>query len=294
VRYRTKKAQQQESKKRISMLRSMTGYSQKEVFLGWAKMIIDLKSVNHRFFEATYHLPVGFSFLEEVVKEKLQKRIKRGKVNFSLAFSPAPKEHAKVRVELAKDYLKEMRNLGKILGITPKVDLETILHLPGIITLELDENAKRDVGVKAVQLAGAAVEDLILKKEKEGAEIQKDLLFMSSQAQDYLKAIAKELSSIIGKKKKSVKDQQKLADILNNIDIHEEIQRLGFHLANFKKIILKNGEEPRGKEMDFITQEMLREANTIGAKSVSKKVSFSVVKIKTHIEKMREQLQNVE
>jgi len=277
------------------MLKSMTGYSQKETNFGWAKMIIDLRSVNHRFFEATYHLPVGFFFLEPALKEKLQKQIKRGKVNLSLTFSPAPKEKAKVRVELAKDYLKEMRKLGKILGIEPKVDLETILNLPGIITLELDEKAKRGCCVKAVQLASSAIEDLILKKEREGLEIQKDLLRMSAEAQNYLQAISKELRFIVGKKKKSIKDQQKLADMLNAIDIHEEIQRLGFHLDNFKRIILKNsGSDPQGKELDFITQEMLREANTIGAKSVSQKISFGVVKIKTHIEKMREQLQNVE
>jgi uncharacterized protein (TIGR00255 family) len=273
----------------------MTGFAHKETQLAWAKLIVDVRSVNHRFLEISYHFPVGFSVFEESVKENIQKFIKRGKVNFSLNISPAPKEKVKARLDLAKSYILEIKKMAGILGIKPEVNLDTVLHLPGVMALELDESAKREAGLKLASLTKEALADLIKNKENEGRSIENDLLRIAKEIEANLKTINRQMRLVAGKKKKLIKDQQRLADVLNSIDINEELQRLSFHFQNFRKVILKNSKnEPQGKELDFVSQEMLREANTIGAKSANKQISFAVVEIKTGVEKMREQLQNVE
>ncbi len=277
------------------MLRSMTAFTHREVSLGWAKLILEIKSVNHRFLDIVYHLPQGYLFLEENLKDDIRKRIARGRINLSLSFSPAPKEKPAIRLDLAKGYLGQIKKLSGQLKLSGAPDIQTILHLPGVISLELDENAKQDAMVKLGQLIQKSLGDLIYKKEKEGLSIQKDIINLLSQIERSLKKIQKEIAVVLRKKHSQIKDQQRLAEALNSIDIHEELQRLSFHLKNFRWTISKKTRyQPQGKELDFMTQEMQREINTIGAKSVSKKISFAVVKIKTLIENIREQLQNVE
>ncbi|MDP8259818.1 MAG: YicC/YloC family endoribonuclease [Candidatus Gygaella obscura] len=276
------------------MLRSMTAYAHKEFKTGWGKIIVEIKSLNHRFLDTVYHFPQGFLFLEETVSGRIRSALSRGRINYYLSFSPGPKENVVIRKDLIKSYLKQMKSLSKM-GIESFTDAQSILHLPGVLSLEIDDVFKKRVKKEVGRLTEAALRELIGKKTKEGTNTRRDIEHMLSKMVLLVNAIFKKTKISVKKYRNIITDNDRFSEKLNAIDVHEEIQRLSFHIKNTKqtlrrKVFLSG----TGKELSFVTQEMQREINTLGAKCVDKQISLKVIKVKSLIEKIREQLQNVE
>ncbi len=276
------------------MLRSMTAYAHKELKTDWGKIIVEIKSLNHRFLDVVYHLPQGFLFLEEDVSRQIRSEISRGRVNYYLSFSPGPKENVVIRKDLIKSYLKQMKGLSR-LGLKSFSDTQSILHLPGVLALEIDDKFKQNIRRQVERLTLSAIEELLHKKSKEGKSTRLDIERMLSTMNSLVQKIMKNTKANVRKYRGIIRDDERFSEKLNAMDVHEEIQRLSFHIKNTRQALKKNSfESGTGKELSFVTQEMQREINTLGAKSADKQISVDVIKIKSLIEKIREQLQNVE
>lgn len=272
-------------------MNSMTGFGEIEgkTPLGWVR--IEVKSLNHKFREIIFNLPPGYSSLEESLRRKL-KRIKRGRVNFSLQILPQVKREVLIDRELLKSYFKHIRQLKKDFGLEENLSLDTILNLPGILNITEDRRERKSLTFLD-PLAKRAIENLLDSRKKEGEAIYKDLMERVKIIEDLSKSIRRRQRFFLEEKRESFNKPEDWEIFLKNTDINEEMQRLDFNLRNFKKIA-KIKSRSIGKELDFISQELMREANTMQAKSVDEEIIFNLIRIKTEIERIREQLQNVE
>ncbi len=277
------------------MLRSMTGFVHKEKAINGSRIIIELKSVNHRALEVGYHLPVGFNFLEEIFKREVESRIFRGHIICILNISALFLEKVVFNKALAKDYQRALLELEKHLGIKNPISIEQIINFPGILSTRIEEGGRHKIQRTVAELIKKAVSELVVKKQKEGEAIARDIKKHLDTIEIAVRNIKKEIPKVIKKKTEEIKETEELSAALKDCDINEEIQRIDFHVKNFKSIINAGSRNiSRGKELDFIVQELQREANTTAAKAGSNIISYSAVKAKTAIEKIREQLQNVE
>lgn len=274
-------------------MQSMTGFGSSEANVPpLGKINVELRSVNHKFLECSIHLPEGLAYLEEKIKKELESKIKRGRVICSVNLAAEKAPSVCINDKLLKNYLRAFKDIRKNYGIKDDISLNTLIGLPGVLGFGENGFSRAEVWHKIKALFHKALADLSKTRAKEGRStfqylknrqesLTKDLVYIKAR---FKKALA-------GKVKSMVSDEDK-ANFINNSDISEEIARLMFHAGNFRNKITKNG--PIGKELDFIAQEMQREANTLAAKSFDIAVSSKVVQVKSTIEKIREQAQNVE
>lgn len=275
------------------MLNSMTGFASKELKISaLGKVSIDLRSSNHKFLEIVFHLPEALLFLEDRIKKEIEGKIKRGRVTCVINVSGGETPSVVINKRLLKNYILAIRNIKAQFCIKDEVGMETLIHLPDVLSLAENKVSKDRLWPRLKILVNQALAYLVRTRQKEG----RALYFYLKAKADALKA---DLLAIKARFKKAIKvkiaklnTDEERANFLKDMDITEEIERLDFHIRNFQNKILKTG--PMGKELDFICQEMQREANTMGAKSFDVAVSSRVVQIKSQIEKIREQLQNIE
>jgi uncharacterized protein (TIGR00255 family) len=269
----------------------MTGFGEAEerTPLGWVR--IEVKSLNHKFREFIFNLPAGYSSLEGYLKRRL-KKIKRGRVSFSLQILPQVKRQVLIDRELLKSYLENIKELKKEFGLEQSPSLDTILNLPGLLHLVEDRKKKKNFASLNL-LAKRAIENLLDSRRREGEAIYKELKERIKIIEELSESIKKRQKVFLEEKQSSFTKPEDWEVFLKNTDINEEIQRIDFHLKNFKKIA-RIKSRSIGKELDFISQELMREANTMTAKSPDREIIFNLIRIKTEIERIREQLQNVE
>ncbi len=288
----------------------MTGFGKGEARFGSGKVTIEIKTVNHKFFDATLKLPNGISAFEDRIKEVLQKGIKRGKVNLNLIYEGAlPKtDRISINAKAARNYFNQLDDLKKELGIQKDVEVKDIITLPGVLIVEPIESGLLTFWPKIKQALDAAIAKLVSDREKEGRALYKDLASRTKKIAAMLKTIKSRAHLNIEEYRKRFADRVKdltggrdmdmgrlemeVAIFAKNCDISEEITRLENHLSNFNKTIFSGGEV--GKKIDFIAQELHREINTIGSKASDFKISKNVIEIKGEIEKIREQAKNLE
>ncbi|MFA5255643.1 MAG: YicC/YloC family endoribonuclease [Candidatus Omnitrophota bacterium] len=292
------------------MIKSMTGFGKGEVRFPGGQIIVEIKTVNHKFFDASLKLSETIAPFEERIKETLQKKINRGKVNVNIIYehSGAKDEVIAVNRKLAKSYYAGIVGLKKALGLKEAVGLKELISLPGVINYAATQESLTVLWPKIEKALSAALASLISDRTKEGQALHKDFL-------KRVAAIDKMLAEIKSSSHLSIKEykerfEKRVRDLTNghamdkgrlemevaifakNIDISEEIIRLKNHLANFKRTLGVNGEA--GKKIDFIAQELHREINTIGSKASDFNISKNVIEIKSEIEKIREQAKNIE
>lgn len=273
------------------MLTGMTGFGRVEKGIPGGKLIVELRSLNHRFFEVVFHMPESMISFEEELKKTLATGIRRGRVTCLLNFEPV-KNGTVLNIDLAKSYVKEVKRLKKAIGLTDDVRLETILHLPGVMSPAIGRQLLQKNLAHIKGVVKDALSQLVKMRQKEGRAIAVDFNRRLDSITRELKLIRAKIQQIIKERKKKISNPDELGAFLKNIDITEEVIRMDYHLKNFKNQV--NRLSCDGKELDFIAQELQRETNTISAKSVDALVSTSAVKIKSQVEKLREQLQNVE
>lgn len=271
------------------MLKGMTGFAQAQCRFKDIQISMEMRSLNHRFLECQIHTPDGFGEIEEIVKDRVKSEISRGRVTVILSVvNLRPK--VSVNSVLADSYVRELRNLNQKLKLENNLTLSQIMTLEGILRIEkITVTAELIHCIKT--LSDGLLKKLVAMRQKEGYAIASDIFKRASAIKREVVKIAVYVKNLNAQKKKQLSEEE-FSVFIKNTDIAEELTRIRYHLNNFMATLKKSSS--CGKELDFIAQEIQREANTISAKAQSAKISSSVVKIKSAIDKIREQVQNVE
>jgi uncharacterized protein (TIGR00255 family) len=275
------------------MIQSMTGYGSQEAQAGEAgKISVEIRSSNHKFLEIVFHVPVELMYLEDRMRKVIEARIKRGRLTCVVTMMENKGSRVLIHKEVVKDYITKIREVKRQFGIVDDININTLVHLPGVVSVGADKKRPANLWPKIKTVLESALEDLVRMRSAEGRSTR---IYLKKRAH----ALASGLAFIKGKFRKAIREKmsglksdEERVSFLKSTDIGEEIDRLAFHIRNFKNKLAKNGSV--GKELDFIAQEMQREANTLAAKSFLAAISARVVQMKSLIEKIREQVQNIE
>lgn len=275
------------------MLKSMTGFGNKEARVRpFGKISVELRSTNHKFLEIVLHLPDGFLALEERVKKEIEAKIRRGRVTGAINIAPSESAQVFINKKLLKDYVSALKDIRRQFRLGGEVHLDTLIHLPGVLSLAENTCSREKLWPVLKILVSQALHNLVAMRQKEGRATG---IYLKNRAQALKKALDKvnaRFKKVTREKSAQLESVEERSNFLKDTDISEELSRLAFHIQNFlHKLGLT---QAVGKELDFIAQEMQREANTIGAKSCDVAISGRVVQIKSQIEKIREQVQNIE
>ena len=292
------------------MIYSMTGYGRGQQTMPERDILVEIKSVNHRFFEFSARLPRAYGFLEEKLKSYVQSRVSRGKVDVSVFIVNLDGANVEVGIntELAKGYINALKKLGEETGIGDDITLTSISRFSDIFIVRRAEEDEDELWQQVKQVTEEAVSNFLAMRAREGEKMKKDLLErlenieksvavveQSSEriVEDYRTRLYKKISEVLADK--HVDEQRILTEaaiFAEKTAVDEETVRLRSHIAQFRQILEAN--EPIGRKLDFLVQEMNREANTTGSKIQDIEVTKVVVSIKSDIEKIREQIQNIE
>ena len=290
------------------MIRSMTGYGRGKYEIDSREYTEEIKSVNNRYCDVSVKLPRSISYLEEKIKKEITNKVSRGKIDVFISFynNSTKGKSIKFNRELAGIYINELRELAKENGINDEIQVTDISKFPDVLSIENEEDEELIWNELKLPLE-EAINNFISMKETEGEKIFEDLSNRIENIQEKVEIISENSTRLI--KEYVVKLENRIKELLNNekIDenrlametviyadkcsVEEEITRLNSHISQFKELIKEN---VIGKKLDFIIQEMNRETNTIGSKSSSIEITNLVVEIKTQIEDIREQIQNIE
>lgn len=274
------------------MIKSMTGFSRARGLISpWGRVSLEIRSTNHRFLDIVLHLPEGFLHLEQKLKDELAKRIRRGHIICKLEINPHKIKKPVLNKHLIEEYYLSLKQVSRRLNLSQDIDINTLASLPGIWSMQ-SHVALYPGWSKIKPLVKKALDRLIQVRQQEGRAMFKDVGMRSQRLGKMLKIIKARFKKVIQQRLRLYNTEEEKNGFLRSSDISEEIVRLSFHLKNF--IHRLNNKKSVGKELDFILQEMQREANTIGAKSIDVVISNKVIGMKSEIEKIREQVQNVE
>lgn len=291
-------------------VRSMTGFGRGEAGSELGRIVVEMKAVNHRFSEVVFRMPRQFAALEEPARKLVLNRVSRGRVDVFVSWEAAAKARGvKVDKELAIAYYNALMELGGEIGSKSELSLDTLARLPDVLKVEEGEVTADDLWPTFEAATAAAVENLIAMREREGANLAQDLLARAGRieemgrnvalraplvVEEYRARLSKRLEELLGQS--NVVDPQRLAQevalFADRSDITEEIQRLSSHLSQFRAALA--GSDAVGRKLDFLVQEIGREINTIGSKANDVTITNYVVDGKSELEKVREQVQNIE
>lgn len=292
------------------MIYSMTGYGTAKGKIEDLDVTIELKSVNNRYLDTSVRVPRGFVFLEDKIKSTIQSKLSRGKIDVFVTIDSSSSEDLIVRINepLARGYIEALKTLSEEFELSNNVDAVTISRFPDVLSLEKKEMDMDAVSAGIQELTLAAVADFDRMRAIEGEKLQLDLYEKISCIESLLGKIEEEApktveeyqNRLLQKMKDVLEDSsvdenriiQEAAIYADHIAINEETVRLHSHIAQLKMMIEQGS--PIGRKMDFLIQEFNREANTIGSKCQNSEVAHYVVDMKSEIEKMREQVQNIE
>jgi len=275
------------------MLNSMTGFGGEEKdVLPIGKLSVELRSSNHKFLDIVFHLPEGFLSLEGRIKKEIEAHIKRGRVTCAINIVGKGAQRVFINRDLLKNYISAMKSIKNRFDIENGISLDTLVHLPGVLSLTENRIDKERIWPSLKIIINQALGNLVKARQKEGKALYVYLNRRAQSLANSLGIVKTRFSKVVKKKVSGLKTDDERVSFLRNADISEEIERLSFHIRNFRNKLSKGG--PVGKELDFIAQEMQREANTIAAKSCDALISGRVVEMKSQVEKIREQVQNIE
>ncbi|MBQ7737162.1 MAG: YicC family protein [Oscillospiraceae bacterium] len=288
----------------------MTGYGSAKGTVDGQVFTVELKSVNNRFLDCSVRLPRSYLFAEDVIKKTVADSVARGKVDVFVTaqFSEEAASVVRVNEELAKEYYNAVGSLAESLGLENRLDALSVARFPDVLTVEKKELDREAVESALAELTARAVAEFNVMRAREGEKLREDML-------SKLTAIEKLVSVVEERSPETVKqyrerlearlkelldgkgyDEQRIitetAIFADKTAVDEETVRLRSHIAQFRTM-LQDG-SPIGRKMDFLLQEFNRESNTIGSKCSDAALAKVVVDLKSEIEKVREQLQNVE
>jgi len=273
------------------MIKGMTGFGQAQLSVGKIRALIEIKSVNHRYLDVNYFLPVGFGSVESKMNQIIQRDLQRGRVTVSMKITHKEAAEAIINKDVAKTHIKNIKRLKKEFGVAGALSLSDLVKLPGV--LETRETFATPEGLypRLEQGFKRALNGLVSMRRNEGRSLAADVSDKLKRMKLQIRKIQKKAKMILTDKKKRLNTEEFRA-LQKGSDVNEEITRL-LHYIDEIKPLLKSKIEV-GKKIDFIAQEMQRETNTIGSKLQDKVVSSAVIALKSKIEKIREQAQNIE
>jgi uncharacterized protein (TIGR00255 family) len=291
-------------------MRSMTGYGRGEVDHGGVKFSVELNSVNRKQSDIVINLPRDFAELESRIRQTINEKLSRGRTNVLVSYEQGTNGNRKLALDtaLARSYHDAMRALQTELSAPGEITISTILQAPGV--MRFTDNGIDPVQAWAAveQALAAALSELVKMREREGKHLAEDLLARLESIRGAIKDVSALFPEVVKKYRTALLDRinkaglelpvdddrilKEVALFADRSDISEELTRLESHLAQFIDHLGKD--EPVGRPLEFITQEISRELNTLGAKSNDATISQHVVRAKAELEKIREQIQNVE
>ena len=290
------------------MVLSMTGYGRAEQERGGRDITVEIKSVNSRYFEYTSRMPRSFAFLDDKLKKLVNGTISRGKTELALTVVNvgAPEASISVNLDLAKGYLDAIGEMSSALGVENDVTAGTLTRFSDIFTTRKAETDEEQLWADV--MAEAAVENFVAMRAAEGEKLRADILSrlvyleqaVGEIEQTSAERVQKYTEKLYAKLKALLEDTNideariltEAAIFADKTAVDEETVRLRSHIRQYRDILEKN--EPVGRKLDFLTQELNRETNTIGSKAQELAITRMVVDMKAEIEKIREQIQNIE
>ena len=275
------------------MINSMTGFGSYEAELdAIGRITVELRCTNHKFLESVFHLPDGLLSLEEKLKKEIETKIRRGRIYCAINIKGQVAQGIFVNRKLLKNYLHELHGIKKEFKIEDGLSLDSLIRLPGILSLKENKPTGMHIWEQLNPLFLQALTNLLKSRQKEGRALGSLLKSRNELLKKDLALIKRRFAVAVKNRLKKIQTQEERVAFLKGSDVAEELDRLHFHINNFQHKITKGGSV--GKELDFITQEMQREANTLAAKSFDLVISGRAVQMKSQIEKIREQVQNIE
>ena len=292
------------------MIRSMTGFGRRQTAWQDGSVAVEMRAVNHRFLEIACRLPRSLNHLEETFKKAVQQRCTRGRIDLTVSLQGGKGRAVTVSLDqpLAKQYHHALRILKKSLKLSGSIDLALIAGLRDVVSVSDQPPEDPKLGKLVVRLVGESLDDLTAMRSREGEALAKDMLarlrvigdhqlrvsarapLLAREAFDRMRSRVEKLMG------ETVPDlsrlNQELAIFADRTDITEELVRLDSHMVQFQQTLEHS--EPVGKTLDFLLQEIGREVNTIGSKANDTEIAAHVIQMKTELERIREQVQNIE
>lgn len=292
------------------MIKSMTGYGSAKGVVEGLEISVELKSVNNRYLDTSVRMPRSFMFAEDTVKAAVQSHISRGKVDVFVSVDSSAVDDMAVKVNepLLRGYLDALRHISEEYSLPNDVSALSVSRFPDVLVVE-----KKDVDAEAIsagigEVAELALRDFDAMRTREGEKLRDDVLSRLETINQLVSAVETEAPKTVEEYRARL--TQRMIDVLgtagidesrilaeaaifaDHIAVDEETVRLRSHMAQLKTMI--NGNSPTGRKIDFLIQEFNREANTIGSKCQNSEIAHVVVDVKSEIEKIREQIQNIE
>lgn len=289
------------------MPRSMTGFARREAKLPWGTLVWEIRSVNHRYLEPSFRLPEDFREIEPLLRDAMRKALQRGKVEASLNVHWEQEGENELGLNLTKvaQLTKAAQQINGLLGdVAAPVNALEILRWPGVIQKqELDRDAMHQA---ALELFDSALEGLIEHRSREGAELEQLILSRLDSVSTQVVKVRARMPEILAAQRDKLQAklaalqveldperlEQEIVLLAQKADVDEELDRLDTHVIEVKRSLKQT--DSLGRRLDFLMQELNREANTLSSKSIVSDTTQAAVELKVLIEQMREQIQNIE
>jgi len=294
------------------MIKSMTGFGRGEYTDGKRNIIVEIKSVNHRYSDITVKMPRRYGFAEDKIKNTIKETLSRGKIDVSIIVENITENDVNIKLNtmLAKQYVENLKELKETFGVEGEITLQFLANLPDVMKAIPDVEDEEEI-TKAILIPVAeAAKNLESMRAVEGDKLAEDLIAKGANIKEILDKIAERAPQVAAAHTEKLRERitellggnvqipedrilVEAAIFADKCAIDEEITRLNSHLIQLRDII-STAKQPVGKKLDFLVQEMNREANTIGSKSNDITITGHMLDIKSEIEKIREQVQNIE
>jgi len=288
------------------MARSMTAFARQELVKEWGVLTLELRSVNHRYLDISLRIPDELRNVEQKLRERIAEKLARGKVDVSLRFTKSESGNGDMLLDeaLVQQIANASRTIDHILYNPGSVSSLDVLRWPGVIKpSKLDSN---ELNTTVLELLDATLKDMLQGRAREGEKLAELIQQRCTAISGVIKEVKKRLPEIMQlwreKLLKRIQDasvevdenrlEQELVIIAQKTDVDEELDRLETHITEVERVL--KSEKPIGRRLDFLMQELNREANTLGSKSIDTETTKASVDLKVFIEQMREQIQNVE
>ena len=292
------------------MIKSMTGYGRSVYENEGREYVIEIKSVNNRFSDINIKGPRSLNYLEDEIKKLILNNVTRGKIDLNISFNNNSDLGKKINLntEIAKKYIEELKKLANENDIIDNINIMDISRFPDVLNIRVEEEAEETIKNELLIALKMAIDSFVDMRQKEGSKIKQDLenrieeikpnvenisKISSGLVEEYIVKLEERIKELL---KTDVVDQNRLAQEVviysDKCSVEEEITRLNSHISQFLNLL--NQDEAVGKKLDFLIQEMNRETNTIGSKANNLEITNYVVEIKTQLENIREQVQNIE
>ena len=291
-------------------MKSMTGFGRAKLEKNSRIYNVEIKSVNHKYNDISIKLPRSLSYIEEKIKKQISSTVSRGKIDVYITFENYSEEGKEVIVnrELVKEYIKEFKKLSEENNLNINIPVTEITKLPDVLTLKETSEDEEVIENEVLECVKEAINNFVSMREKEGNKIKEDLNTRIERVKEKVEQISKYSTGLV--EEYVVKLEERIKEILktdivdksrlamevvlyaDKCSVEEEITRLRSHIIQFKNMLEETN--PIGKKIDFLIQEMNRETNTIGSKSGSLDITNLVINVKTELEDIREQIQNIE